>query len=315
MIHIGPYSVPAYDSVDSAKRRLIQNGSEWYQKRLLTKSSDYRPTSGWQETQSFHRQQYGETKDYRQFANQLDTEKWDVDAWVDACVSISGSYLVLTAKHHDGYCLWPTKTTSFCSARRNVLIDCRDAARRRGLLFGIYYSWMEFTRSMTKEYVDTVMVPQVKELIALAPDLFWFDGDWTCSTQYAQQAIDSCVSLIRRTLPRCQVNDRIGYRDERKNPDFLGPCSYRVYQDRAIPSVRPNVPWEHVNTIGHSWGYNRTQKLSDYKSGSALLSLLTQVKSLGGRFLLNVGPRADGTLCPEEGTRLKELRLALQHRS
>jgi alpha-L-fucosidase len=307
MIHIGLYSVPGFDSVSSAKLRGIQNGSEWYEKRLSTLPTDYRPTSGWQETQAYHQKHYPDKK-YVDFAQDLDVEKWDVESWVNAAVSISASYLVLTGKHHDGYCLWSTKTTSFCSVRRNVLTECRDAARRKGLKFGIYYSWMEFRKPMTKEYIDKIMMPQIQELIAIAPDIFWFDGDWMASTQYAQKVMDSAIAQIRRKFPHVSINDRIGHKEERQDPNFLGLSSYRVYHDRCIPTDRPDVPWEHVNTIGYSWGYNRMQKEIDYKPGATLMKIYQQVRSMGGRFLINIGPRSDGTICPEESKSLDEFR-------
>jgi len=308
-LHWGPYSVPAYDSVESARKRSIQNGSEWYLKRLIVKKTDFRPTSGWRETQAHHKSKYGQAP-YSDFANTFRdaSGKADFDGWMELFAGAGARYVVLTAKHHDGFCLWPTTTTANC-AQTNLLERFRDAALKRGLRWGLYYSWGEFERSCNRAYLDEVLRPQVKELAALAPDLFWFDGDWMCATQIAQAAMDECCALIRSQLPAVQINDRTGHKAERaRNSTYLAKSStFRVYADRAVPAKQPRVAWEHCNTIGLSWGRNREQTEADYKPAEELLDLYRRVAALGGRFLLNVGPEADGSLCPIEAGRLKAL--------
>lgn len=212
------------------------------------------------------------------------------------CLENSGaSYVIITAKHHDGFCL--------CV---DILANIKKSAIKHGLKFGIYYSWMEFNRKVDKEYLSKVVVPQLSELIKYEPDIFWFDGDWEFRSGYSQEVIDFCCKYIRSSLPKTEINDRIGHKEERKNPNFLGLSTYRVYSDRHIPSEKPNVPWEHVNTIGYSWGRNKQQKSSDYKSAKELFELYPQVRKMGGRFLINVGPDAEGNICEEEVQVLKE---------
>lgn len=193
IFHWGIYSVPAYDTIVSAKRRRTQNGSEWYAKRLSEKGG-FRPISGWKETQEYHKQKYGDAK-YSAFADSFKAEKYntvgdnkdvktanaitEVDKWMLLAKSIGATYVILTSKHHDGFCLWPTSTTNFNSmktgAKQDLLAIFKAAALRHNLKFGIYYSWSEFNIGCTKKYMDEVVKPQIKELIAYKADRWWFD--------------------------------------------------------------------------------------------------------------------------------------------
>lgn len=328
IVHWGPWAVPSFDSVASAKARRIQNGSEWYLQRLLTKPTAARPCSGWRETQAYHEKQYGEGTTYADLAKTfLTTSVARLQSWPDEWLSLfkvaGASYAILTAKHHDGFCMWPTKTARPAISdgggpSADLVGAFKAAAVKHGLKFGLYYSWGEFNRGCTRDYVEKAMKPQVRELVdTYEPDLFWFDGDWMCATKSSQRAMEDCCALIRRKLPHCLLNDRVGHMaDRRADANHRPPhVSYRVYDDRAIPATRPTVPWEHVNTIGYSWGLNRQQSAADYKTPEQLLDLHRRVTNLGGRFLINVGPDADGALCPVEAEtlrRLGELRRSLK---
>jgi alpha-L-fucosidase len=309
IVHWGLYSVPAFDSVASAKHRRIQNGSEWYEQRLTTTLQD----SGTQETRRYHNETYGPDFKYSEFKHQFTASKWDPDEWMKIFSRAGASCVVLTAKHHDGFCLWPTATRPYWSSAHcgasadhpDILGDFKRAAKKANLRFGIYYSWMEFNRHFSKLLLETIVTQQIVELIRYKPDLFWFDGDWPCNTPACQKIIHRCLERIRRALPNVEINDRIGDKANRKaDPNYLGKATYRVYDDRAIPSSIPTVPWEHVNTIGLSWGRNRQQTERDYKSPQELLQLYRRVTNLNGGFLINVGPNADGTLCETERDRL-----------
>jgi alpha-L-fucosidase len=293
IVHWGLYSVPAYDDLKSAKLRSIGNGSEWYKARLTP--STYRPVSGSKETQAWHAENYN-GKSYDDFEKSFATEKVDFDAWMIAAKSIGATYIILTAKHHDGYTLW---------RKNNLLQQFKDAALRHKLAFGFYYSWMEFGVGCTKAYLDGTVTPHLVELLAYEPQHMFFDGDWLCKTKYSQQLMTEWCELFRDC--KICINDRCGNRDERKDLNYLGIANYRVYEDRALPREAPKVPWVHINTIGYSWGYNKQQELSHYKTGAQLYALEKQVHILGGTMMLNFGPDANGNLVPEELARIKEL--------
>lgn len=194
-IHWGLYAVPAYDSVDSAKRRQIQNGSEWYLKRLMPQGSNDRyPTSGSNETRQFHQKQY-QTQDPSSYYSlftprffpiepQKNTSKSsetcvhpNIQKWVQTCVKLGASYAVLTSKHHDGFCLWPTQSQT-TPEKKSITIDVvqqfKNACRKAGIRFGLYYSWMEFNREFDEKYMSTVVKPQLDELVHYQPDILWY---------------------------------------------------------------------------------------------------------------------------------------------
>lgn len=313
IFHHGLYNVPAFDDVKSASNRTIMNGSEWYLKRLCTDSKSYRPTSGWKETQKYHSD--SKFSNYFEFSINPDI---DFDKWMVIAKSINARYVILTAKHHDGYTLWPSKTndnkSNFSKEKSDITdvnfgskIDLiekfKQSAIKNKLKFGLYYSWSEFDskggfKSCTKKYMDNIVKVQIKELIKYEPDYWFFDGDWECKTQYAQSIIDKYVDKIKKH--KVQVNDRIGYKDKKSDEKWLGKSTYRVYNDRHIPKKNPGIPWTHINTIGYSWGRNKQQLPEHYKSGQELFELYEKVKMLGGDFLINIGPNSDGTICDEE---------------
>ena len=310
IFHWGVYSVPAYDDPKSALNRKTQNGGEWYLKRLKEKGT-WSPISGWEATQKYHKETYGDMQ-YEDFAPLFQAENWNPDQWMELCQKVGATYVIITAKHHDGYCLWPTKTREqdLGFLPTDLIKTFAESAKKHNLKFGVYYSWGEFQVGCSQTYLNSIVAPQIHELMAYSPQIWWFDGDWFCkdkpNKQFNKQFMDKICDEIHQKLPNATINDRIGHFDERKDPNYLGRADYRVYGDRAIPKVKPLVPWEHINTIGLSWGRNRAQTANHYKTPQKLLELYSQVKSLGGRFLLNLGPNSDGTLDELEVQRLIE---------
>jgi alpha-L-fucosidase len=306
IFHWGLYSIPCYDNISSALNRRIQNGSEWYYQRLIEKGT-FRPVSGFLETQAFHKETYNDRK-YQDFATdfRFDSSKWNPETWMQTAVDFGAQYVILTAKHHDGFCLWNSKTTEY-KVDRDLLKIFIESARKFGLKVGIYYSWMEFDKNVTIKYINMIVKPQIAELALYQPDIWWFDGDWKCTTKFAKSSINEIVVDLKRQNPMVEINDRIALEDK-TNVNSLGSATYRVYGDREIPKEKPLVPWEHINTIGYSWGRNHDQQSHHYKTGSHLYDLYQSVCQKGGRLLLNLGPNSDGTLDRYEVESLKALK-------
>lgn len=305
IFHWGLYSVPAYCPVRN-KRKGINNGSEWYLKRLTEKGT-FRPITGWKETQKYHKENF-EGKEYSDFKDEFLAENWNPDEWMKMAKDSGAEYVILTAKHHDGYCLWDTKTTNYntieTGPKRDLISDFGESAKRYGLQFGIYYSWSEFGKGCTIDYLKTIVDIQIDELLQYKPDIWWFDGDWMCTTKFSNDFISDICDKLKEANPDVEINDRLGGRKElkeqRENPNFLKDSTYRSYGDREIPDEIPEVPWEHINTIGHSWGRNNEQTTEHYKTPEELYSLYEKVASMNGRFLLNLGPNSDGSLDKNE---------------
>ncbi|KAK7044759.1 putative alpha-L-fucosidase, partial [Favolaschia claudopus] len=267
-------------------------------------------------TQKHHHEVYNDAP-YQDFQRGFHPEKWDPAVWMTLASELDAEYVLLTSKHHDGYCLWPTWTTGY-HTHRDVVGDFKAAARRAGRKFGLYYSWWEFRHDVNRGTPDgelylRTMVSQVKELCdTYAPEIWWFDGHWAFRTQHAVDAINEALAYIVSRTPNAQINDRIGGTPETeaektKSQDYMPPyCTFRVYGDRAMPETAPNVLWEHIGTVGpRSWGRDKIQKPEEYKSGQELWEVEKKVEALGGRVCWNFGPDMDGSLYELEVDALK----------
>ena len=150
---------------------------------------------------------------------------------------------------------------------------------------------------MNIDYFDQIVVPQLRELLLYCPSIIYFDGDYMIKTKYIISSIEQICHYIR-SLGIC-INDRITENNRKYSSFYMGP-------DRFIPDFYMNN-WQHINTIGISWGYNKEQNRQDYKNGTELNNLIKNVARLGGTFLLNIGPKHDGSLDENELRSLNEL--------
>lgn len=295
MLHFGIYSVYGYDSITSLRRRKMQNGSEWFKARL-DETGKYRPVSGYKETQEFFEKNY-KGKDYFDVIADFDeaTKDLDFNKWFEYFKSLGVSYVILTSKHHDGFCLFNTKTTPHHS-KRDLIDAFMEAGRKYGIKVGLYYSIMEFGKSVTKEFLNTVTIPQIEELRNYKPDMWFFDGNWTATSKYSHEILKGITDKLKKDNPNVLINDRID------------GGNYKNYEDRKLPTegeiLDPN--WESAQTIGLSWGYCSTQEDKDYKTGKELKEIYNKVTKTKGRLLLNLGPKSNGTFDEREVKSLNE---------
>ncbi len=303
IVHLGLYSVPAYDDMKSVLKRRMYNGAEWYLRRLTEKGA-FRPISGWKETQKYHEEHYP-GMDYYEFAQEFIRTVRFFKEIMDIASKIGAIGVILTAKHHDGFTLWPSNHAHW-KAHKDFVMEFRTEAHRHNLQFGIYYSWSEFNIGCTASYLDNIVEPQIRELLTYEPTHWFFDGDWDCKSKYAQEMMNDLVTMIKENNPDVMINDRIGHLTERADRNYLGLATYRTYGDRAISENKPAVPWMHVNTIGYSWGRNKEQQREHYKTGADLMDLYQRVSEKSGDFMINIGPNADGSVCDEERDSLLE---------
>ena len=225
MIHVGLYSIPCFDDIQSLRRRKMKNGSEWYLKRLTCDLSGYRPISGSSSVQKHHKDNYGEM-DYYEFKNQYTLENFKPMKICEMISKIGMKYIVITSKHHDGFCNWPTKSTNpKKSLERDLLREFKEASLFYGLKFGIYYSWMEFDSRITNKYLEKILVPQMEELMKYNPDIWWFDGHWDIKTKCSITIINGLLKKILELNPNVEINDRV--------PD-LKYCTFKNFSDRFL---------------------------------------------------------------------------------
>ena len=242
--------------------------------------------------------------------------KYNAKEWVDLIEQSGARYTVITSKHHDGFELWDTKAGNISAkkssaAKRDVLTPfAKEVQKRKDLRLGIYYSLLDWsrddypnaTRTSTRYSIKEdpkrwaefckFNFAQLRELNeTYKPALSWFDGDWEQSAEdWNSKGI---IDLLRSTNPNVIVNSRIqGY------GDYDTP-------EQGIPVVRPESKyWELCYTMNDSWGYQHTDK--DFKTPHMLLRTLCDCMSNGGNLLLDIGPKADGTIPQEEVDILKE---------
>jgi alpha-L-fucosidase len=253
---------------------------------------------------------------YHSSAATFDPQAWDPKSLAVAARQAGMGYAVLTTKHHSGYCLWPTETSDWSIARSpypgDIVGEFTDAMRAEGLRVGLYFSLSDwhhpdypaFTEA-DKPYVLgasppmppaehwrrflDVMFAQVRELLTNYGriDVLWFDGGWERPTEWRATELEA---LIRQLQPDILINDRLpGF------GDFSTP-------EQFIPPTPPGGRWETCLTMNESWGYNPGD--DHYKTGRALIHTLCEVAGRGGNLLLNVSPRGDGSLPPEQEERL-----------
>jgi len=233
-------------------------------------------------------------------------------------------YLVITAKHHEGFCMWPTAVQSFrditgttlydlpdftAFKTRDILQELKDSCEVRGIKFCLYYSILDWNHSSQEinrttyysnmlsdsartSYIDD-MKAQLSELITkYHPAVLWFDGDWTynsgsptlSSWWTRADGIDLFDYLVDLD-PELIINERVC------RSFGLGDFECPEQQVPAAPVARQ---WETCQTMNNSWGYNASDL--GYKTPKTLIQQLVTVVSRDGNYLLNIGPKGDGTV-------------------
>jgi alpha-L-fucosidase len=285
-IHWGVYAVPSW----APKGQY----SEWYWHAMQDHD---KPT--WQ----FHVRTYGERFKYQDFANAFKAELFDPDHWADLFARSGARYVVLTSKHHDGFCLWPSRESWNWNSvdvgpHRDLAGDLTKAVRARGLRMGFYYSLYEWFNPIyttdVKRYVAEHMFPQFKDLVTrYQPSLIFSDGEWDHPAD-VWRSPELLAWLFNE--PACRqdvvINDRWGKATRSVHGGYY-TTEYGKYANKEMSGAHP---WEENRGIGSSFGYNRNEDIEDYHTAKALIHLLIDTVSKGGNLLLDIGPTADGRI-------------------
>lgn len=314
-IHWGLYSVPAF-----APRGTY---AEWYwHAKDGDQTGKHQAAVGRAAaTQKFHSRVYGDGFEYSDFRDLFTCEMFEPEHWAKVFKRSGAKYVVLTSKHHDGYCLWPNKeaSRSFGMAwnsvdsgpKRDLVGDLAKAVRDEGIKMGLYYSiwdwfnpyWPEDEQPTTgakrkkklpedglKKYVREVMYPQFKEIVNLyQPALIFADGDWWMDDEkWETKPLLAWLFNHAPNKDEVVINDRWG-KVRGKHGGYFTTEYGSGFED-------PSILWEENRGIGKSFGYNRVETLDDYNSGELLIYMLCDIVSRGGNFLLDIGPTADGRI-------------------
>ncbi|NNV56894.1 alpha-L-fucosidase [Limnovirga soli] len=293
-IHWGVYAVPSYAPV-------IPNSgysySEWYWYRLNEKQKDFK---------AFHDKNFGADFLYPQFEKQFKAELFNPDQWADVFKKSGARYVVLTSKHHEGYCLWNSAEADRTwnrpwnavtgTPQRDLLGDLTNSVRAAGLKMGFYYSLYEWFNPLwltdKKRYVNEHMIPQFKDLVnTYKPSIIFSDGEWDLpDTAWHSEELLAWLFNQSPVANEVVVDDRWGNNTRSRNTG----ATYATSEYGS--GMDASVIWEESQGIGHSYGYNRNEKLEDYKSSYNLILMLVDIVSRGGNLLLDIGPTADGRI-------------------
>jgi alpha-L-fucosidase len=252
--------------------------------------------------------------DYMKQLNGFTASQYKPDEWASLIKESGAKYAVITTKHHDGVALWDTKMGDLSvvkktPAGKDLVTPLTKALRKNGLKVGIYYSLLDwshpdypnFTKSIKRYETDTLRWErfdsfnhgQIEEIGKnFNPDLYWFDGDWEQNAE-KWRAQEIRKKILDRN-PGAIINSRLqGY------GDYATP-------EQGLPVKKPaDKYWELCMTINDSWGYQQNDK--EFKSPDQIIRIFAECLSKGGNMLLDIGPKADGTIPVEEVTVLKEL--------
>lgn len=293
-IHWGVYSVPSFASKEGY--------AEWYYRGLMT--SDDR--------KAFQERIYGKDFRYEDFVPMWKGELWDPNEWAELFKKSGARYVLLVTKHHDGYCLWPSAYAPGWNSvetgpHRDICGELTEAVRAKGLKMGFYYSLPEWTSDIHRwyvdlddsigTYVDTHMIPQLKELVErYKPTVLFTDGEWRNSAE--QWHATELISWYYNTVgEEAIVNDRWGKGQQHgfRTPEYSAGITLT---DR---------PWAECRGLGRSFALNRNEPLENYMSSEALIRHFCVLVAAGGGMTLNVGPAADGKIPLLQQERLLDL--------
>lgn len=240
--------------------------------------------------------------EYEQLAPQFDPVKFDAAQWVSLAKNAGQQYLVITSKHHDGFCLFDSKVTDYdivdaTPFGRDPMKELAAECAKQGVKFGFYYSqtqdwhhpdgdandWdYDESKKDFDGYIRTYVAAHVRELLThYGPiAIIWFDTPKGISQEQSQFLLD----LVHSLQPDCLVCGRLG--------NALG--DYASAGDNRIPGQAVDADWETPATINDTWGF----KVNDHnwKSTPDLIRKLVDIASKGGAYLLNVGPTAEGVI-------------------
>ncbi len=258
---------------------------------------------------------------------QFNPVRFNADEWIATAKRAGMGYMIITAKHHDGFAMYDSKSSDYNIVKatpfhRDPMRELRDAAKRQGVRFGFYYShafdwgdaeapgndweydnpggdrllhgggtWWDSTPdrlARAKRYVDRKAIPQVRELIAAYdPDIMWFDTPHKLPPEENLRIIRAA----REAKPSMVINGR-GVQVVASGPEARFG-DYANTADRPLEIIPHAGDWEAIPTTNESYGYHRAD--SSHNPPEHFVQLLAKAAARGGNLLLNIGPRGDGT--------------------
>lgn len=286
-VHWGVYSVTGGEF----RGHMPPNSAEWMMNRAKISIADYKTEN----------------------VDKFNPTKFDAQAFVKLAKDAGMKYLVITAKHHDGFAMFHSKCSPYnvvdaTPLKRDIMKELAEACQEQGIRFGFYYSQCQdwhhpggmgnnwdktIQRVSFDQYVREKAVPEARQLLTeYGPiAIFWWDTPRAMSKE-AFESLHSVTAL----QPGIITNDRLG----KDNPG-----DYKTFERNIPKNAPPDEDWEVCMPISGSWGYKKSD--TDFKSATTLIRNLADIASKGGNYLLNVSPTGEGTLLPEAIERLRAI--------
>lgn len=269
-------------------------------------------------------------EEYEKYAEQFNPVQFNAREWVKIAKDAGMKYIVITSKHHDGFCLWDSEVTDYdiidrTPYKKDVLKELAEACKDEGIKFCFYHSIMDWHHPHAQginhpnynygegpnpdfsKYVEEYMKPQLVELVNNYGDIgvLWFDGEWI--NEWTEEQGKELYNYLRNMKPDLIINNRVGKGRQ-------GMAGMNAYEDAAGDFGTPeqeilhgtaDMDWESCMTMNGKWGYNKFDH--NWKSAEMLIHNHVDIAAKGGNYLLNVGPTAEGLIPQKSIDRLKDM--------
>ncbi|MDH6314020.1 alpha-L-fucosidase [Parabacteroides sp. PFB2-10] len=269
---------------------------------------------------------------YDNLYKEFNPTSFDAKAWAKMAKEMGVKYLIFTTKHHDGFCLWPSKYTDYTIAnspyKKDIVKEIVDAYNAEGIDVHLYFSIIDWNHPgyrsaapLTKHDKDnygqflTFTANQLKELLTNYPTVkgLWFDGSWDKAWIEEAAWVDELGKELRAMKPGLVIGSRFradenGKRHYDTNGDLID--DYDQTWERDLPKSMADlngVDWDCVMTVPENqWGYHSDWK-GYVKTSYDLIEMMAHSVSMDGNFVLNFGPDGKGNIRPEETLLAKEI--------
>jgi alpha-L-fucosidase len=255
-------------------------------------------------------------EEYRKLAQEFNPVKFNADEWVLLAKAAGMKYIVITAKHHDGFAMFKSNVSSYniveaTPFKRDPMMELKEACDRHGMKLGLYYShaqdWNEPDaygnnwsfgnyKGDMDAYLDNKSLPQIREICQqYQPAIVWYDTPGGMTLERAQRV----ANLTRSILPDVLINSRIFNSNNTRLWDYESGGD-----NEGFPQYNM-VPWELCGTMNRSWAFKKWD--TDFRSVSEMLFNLIDAVSKNGNYLLNVGPTGEGEITEPYAMRLRQI--------
>lgn len=260
------------------------------------------------------------TEEYDNLYKEFDPVLFNADAWVKTAKDAGMKYLTITAKHHDGFCLWPTKASNYnimnSPYKKDIVGELAHACKKQGIKFCIYFTVLDWhdpdypihisgAKADPNANMDKFVTTMKKELHELVtsyhPYMLWFDGNWEkpWKNDYAAEI----YTFLKKMDPNVIINNRLGANDEhiKLSSEMIGDYAT---PEQKIGDLNMNTPWETCMTMCSQWAWKPNDKMKPLKQ---CIQTLAKTAGGNGNLLFNVGPMLDGRIEARQVNRLKEM--------